>query len=251
MAWHLLHCWMADGWGSISVFVILSCTAAGEWNKRGIAYKSLSPYSYLLKLEFFRNHFTYYATSCVNKWGGGGGMQRDDSDHDSMGTPRSYFYCFSILFLLAVFLSWTCFHSFSFHPLAFSLCLYVFVIVCLLSLVSAFSQINKTYKIGLGVWVCVCVCFLCVCVCVCVCVCLQFWSPLTISKPVIRLIRNFGYIQYRTGTLQRHWSRFLILKIVPGRNFSNSFFLHLINMGKFSNSHYASNTLLRSLKCSI
>ena len=28
----------------------------------------------------------------------------------------------------------------------------------------------------------------------CVCVCVQFWSPPSISKPVIRLIRNFGYI---------------------------------------------------------
>ena len=65
------------------------------------------------------------------------------------------------------------------------------------SLVCAFSQKNKTYKIGLGVCVCgVCVSLsfslslslsLCarararVCVCVCVCVCVQFWSPLTIS----------------------------------------------------------------------
>ena len=48
------------------------------------------------------------------------------------------------------------------------------------SLVSAFSQKNKTYKTGL---------------CVCAFVCVQFWSPpQTISKPVIRLIRNFGYI---------------------------------------------------------
>ena len=40
---------------------------------------------------------------------------------------------------------------------------------------------NKTYKLRLGV-------------CVCVCVCVQFWNPLTFSKIVIRLIRNFGYI---------------------------------------------------------
>ena len=34
----------------------------------------------------------------------------------------------------------------------------------------------------------------CVSLCVCMCVCVQFWSPpLTISKPVIRLIRNIGY----------------------------------------------------------
>ena len=65
----------------------------------------------------------------------------------------------------------------------------------LLSLVSAFSQKNKTYKMGLRARARVCVS---------VCVSVQFWSPLTISIPVMRLIRNFGYIQYRTGTLQRH-----------------------------------------------
>ena len=48
----------------------------------------------------------------------------------------------------------------------------------LFSLVSAFSQKNKTYKIGLGVCVCVCVCLcvcvrVCVCPCVCVCVCVS------------------------------------------------------------------------------
>ena len=52
----------------------------------------------------------------------------------------------------------------------------------LFSLVSAFSQKNKTYKIGLGVCVCVCVCVclcvgvcvsVCVCLCVCVCVCVS------------------------------------------------------------------------------
>ena len=60
------------------------------------------------------------------------------------------------------------------------------------SLVSAFSQKNKTYKIGLGVCVCVCVC---VCVYVCVCVSVyNFGPPLTISKPATRLIQNFGYI---------------------------------------------------------
>ena len=52
--------------------------------------------------------------------------------------------------------------------------------------------------------VCVCVCvYLYVCVCVCVCVCVpvyvcvsvySFGPPLTISIPVMRLIRNFGYI---------------------------------------------------------
>ena len=43
------------------------------------------------------------------------------------------------------------------------------------SLVSAFSQENKTYKMGLGEWVSECVCvFVCVCVCVCVCLCKIF-----------------------------------------------------------------------------
>ena len=74
------------------------------------------------------------------------------------------------------------------------------------SLISAFSQKNKTYKKGLGV--CVLCVFVCVCVCMYVCVCvsdyLKFWSLLTISKLFIRLVRNFGYISYRTETLQRH-----------------------------------------------
>ena len=43
------------------------------------------------------------------------------------------------------------------------------------SLLSALSQKNKTYKIGLGVCVCVCVC-VCVYICVCLCVCVKFWS---------------------------------------------------------------------------
>ena len=49
---------------------------------------------------------------------------------------------------------------------------------------------------SVSVCVCVCVCvsvFVSVCVCLCgVCVCVKFWFPLTISKPVIRFIRNFG-----------------------------------------------------------
>ena len=54
------------------------------------------------------------------------------------------------------------------------------------NIVSAVSQKNKNYKIGLGVYVCVCVC-------VCLYICVKF-CPLTISKPVIRLIPNYGYI---------------------------------------------------------
>ena len=101
-------------------------------------------------------------------------------------------------------------------------------ILNIFSLVSAFSQKNKTYKMGhcasvrvhVCMHLCACMCA-CVhgCMCVCVYVCGKFWSPLTISKPVIRLIQNLGYIQYRTGTLQQHISRFLILKIVAGRNY--------------------------------
>ena len=74
------------------------------------------------------------------------------------------------------------------------------IILNLFSLVSFLKKKKekKTYKIGSRcVCVCVCVC-LCVCVsvcvCVCLCVCVKFWSPLSISKPVIRLIRNFGDI---------------------------------------------------------
>ena len=51
-----------------------------------------------------------------------------------------------------------------------------------------FFRRKTRHKIGLGV---------CVCVCVCVCVFVSVYSfgpPLTISKPVIRLRRSFGYI---------------------------------------------------------
>ena len=75
--------------------------------------------------------------------------------------------------------------------------------------------------VSVCVCVCMCVClYVCVCMCVCVCVSVyNFGPPLSISKPVIRLKQNFGYIYYRAGTLQRHSSRFLILKIVLVRNF--------------------------------
>ena len=75
------------------------------------------------------------------------------------------------------------------------------------SFVSVFSQKNKTYKMCLSereresvffcvrVFVCV---YLCACVRVrvffCALVCKNFGPSLTISKPVIRLIRNSGYI---------------------------------------------------------
>ena len=58
------------------------------------------------------------------------------------------------------------------------------------SLVSTFSKKHKTYKMGHRVCVSVCVC---VCVCLCVSV-YSFGPPLTISIPVMRLIRNFVYI---------------------------------------------------------
>ena len=41
--------------------------------------------------------------------------------------------------------------------------------------VSAFSQKNKTYKMGLGVCICVFVC-VCLSVCVCVCVCVSVYN---------------------------------------------------------------------------
>ena len=43
----------------------------------------------------------------------------------------------------------------------------------------------------------------------------------------------------------------LSLKIVPRRYFWNSFYLNLINMGKYSNSYYDSHIWLTSLKFSI
>ena len=53
------------------------------------------------------------------------------------------------------------------------------------SLVSAFSQKNKTYKMGLGVCVCVSVCvFVCVSVCVCVCTILVPPTNFQTSYPI-------------------------------------------------------------------
>ena len=59
-------------------------------------------------------------------------------------------------------------------------------ILVLFSLVSFFEKKKRLIKWAAGV-----------CVCVSMCVCLSvynFGPPLSISKPVIRLIRNFGYI---------------------------------------------------------
>ena len=47
---------------------------------------------------------------------------------------------------------------------------------------------------GVVVVLCVCVCGVVVCVFVCVCVFVKCWFPLKMSKPVFRLIRNFGYL---------------------------------------------------------
>ena len=60
------------------------------------------------------------------------------------------------------------------------------------------TRLIKWASVCVSVYVCVCVC-LCVCVSmrVCLYVCVSVYSfgpPLTISKPVIRFIRNFGYI---------------------------------------------------------
>ena len=86
------------------------------------------------------------------------------------------------------------------------------------SLVSAFSQKNKAYKMGLSLCVCVCMCacvYMCVCVCVCVCararvrvrvrVC-KVLDPPNNFQTSYPMTQNVGYIwyEYRTGTLQRH-----------------------------------------------
>ena len=61
--------------------------------------------------------------------------------------------------------------------------------IVIFSLVSAFSQKNKTYKIRLGVCVSVCVSVcVCVCVCVSVCVCL----PVCVCLSVCVSVYNFG-----------------------------------------------------------
>ena len=76
------------------------------------------------------------------------------------------------------------------------------------------------------------------------------WSPLTISKSATRFIWNFGHIlgivPYRNSATPQ--ITFLILTILSRKNFRNLFFLHLINMGKFSNSYHASDIWVSSLK---
>ena len=79
---------------------------------------------------------------------------------------------------------------------------------------------------------CVCVC---VYVCLCVCACKNFGPPNNLKTIYLIYSKFYSYVQYYTGTLQRHHSHFLIFKIMPGRIFK-FFSLHLMNMGKFSNS---------------
>ena len=89
-------------------------------------------------------------------------------------------------------------------------------------------------------------------VCVCVYVCGKFWSPPNSFQTSYSIDTKFRLhiVSYRNSPTPL--IPFLNFeKIVPGRIFWYSFFLHLINMGKFSNSYYASDTLLKSLKFSI
>ena len=87
----------------------------------------------------------------------------------------SAFFLISVIFLKCRKLYWT----FQINRKTPGLILEFFVHLhhnILFSLVSAFSQKNKTYKMCVCLCVCACVC-VCVCVCVCLCVCVQFWSP--------------------------------------------------------------------------
>ena len=103
------------------------------------------------------------------------------------------------------------------------------------SLVSAFSQRNKTYKMGLRV-----------------CVCVQFWSPPHNNFQTYPIDTKFWLqiVSYRNSPTP----------LIPFLSFENSalekFFKLIfspfnINMGKFSNSYYASDIRLRWLKFSM
>ena len=111
-----------------------------------------------------------------------------------------------------------------------SLCVCLCVCVCL--------------SVCVSVCVCVrvCVC-LCVCVCVCVCLCTVLVPPnnfhTTYAINTKFWLHVVSYRNSRTPLIP-----FLILKIVPRKIFLNSFFLHLINMGKFSNLYYATVIIL-------
>ena len=98
--------------------------------------------------------------------------------------------------------------------------------------------------------VCVCVCVLFVCVCVCVCVILVPHNNFQTSYPIDTKfwLHIVSYQNSPTPLIP-----FLNFENCAGRKFWKSFFLHLglINSGKISNSYYASDTWLRSLKFSI
>ena len=87
-------------------------------------------------------------------------------------------------------------------------------------------------------------------VCLCVCVCVKFWSPPNNFQTSYAIDTKFWphIVSYRNSPMP----------LIPFLNFEKcvrekflKFFFHLINMGKFSNSYYASEIRLRWLKFSI
>ena len=91
--------------------------------------------------------------------------------------------------------------------------------------------------------ICVCVC-VCVCLSVCLCVCTILATPNNFQTTYPIDTKFWLHIvSYRNSPAQL--IPFLNFEKCSRQKFLNSFFLHLINMGKFSNSYYASDIRLR------
>ena len=95
----------------------------------------------------------------------------------------------------------------------------------LVSLVSAFSQKNKTYKISLGV-----------CLSLCVCVCKILVPPKNFQTIYPIDMKFWLHIEsYRNSPMPL--IHFLNFENCAREKFLKFIFLHLINMEKFSNSY--------------
>ena len=124
---------------------------------------------------------------------------------------KLYFPLSPLLILFISFINTVCVCLCVCLCLCVSVCLCDCVPVCVCACVRV--RVRVCVCVSVSVCVCVCACvracacacawawaWACACACVracvraCACACAKFWSPLTIFKPVIRLIRNFGYI---------------------------------------------------------
>ena len=105
-----------------------------------------------------------------------------------------------------------------------------------------------------SVCVCVCVCvsvYVCMCVSMCVCVCVKFWFPQNNFQISYPIDTNFWLhiVSYRKSPTPL--IAFLNFENCAREKFLNFVFLHLINIGIFSNLYYASDTRVCTLKFSI